>query len=137
MIVVSDLARAAETAAILGGTLGLAPVRDERLRELDVGRWTGLTRGEIEEMDCARLEHFERGGSEARAGGGECRREIDDRVRSTVASIAEGFSGRCVAFVTHLGVARALLAGAELGNAEWRRIGADELASSASRGAES
>jgi len=135
MIVASDLARAAETAAILGDALGLAPGRDERLRELDVGRWTGLTRGEIEGTDRARLEHFERGGSEARAGGGECRCEIGDRVRSTVAEIAEGSSGRCVAIVTHLGVVRALLAGAELGNAEWRRITADELASRASRGA--
>jgi probable phosphoglycerate mutase len=135
MIVASDLARASETAAILGDALGLAPVRDGRLRELDVGRWTGLTRGEIDDLDRARLEHFERGGPEARAGGAECRREIADRVRSTVAEIAEGHSGRCVAIVAHLGVVRALLAGTELANAEWRRITAGELASGASRGA--
>lgn len=129
VIVASDLARASETAAILGEALGIAPVCDERLRELDIGRWTGLTRGEIEGRDCARLEDFERGGPEARAGGGECRREIDRRVRSTVAEIAAGHSGRCVAIVAHLGVVSALLPGAELDNAEWRRVTAGELAS--------
>jgi len=135
MIVASDLARASETAAILGEALGLAPEPDERLRELDVGRWTGLTRGEIEDLDCGRLEQFERGGSEARAGGGECRREIADRVRSSLAEIAERHSGRCVAIVAHLGVVRALLAGPEIANAECRRITAGELASRASGGA--
>jgi len=134
-IVASDLARASETAAILGNALGLAPERDERLRELDVGCWTGLTRGEIEDLDRARLEHFERGGLEARAGGGECRREIADRVRSSVAEIGEGHSGRCVAIVAHLGVARALLAGTDLANAEWRCVSGGELASGAFGGA--
>jgi len=130
-IVASDLARASETAAILGDALGLAPERDERLRELDIGRWTGLTRGEIEDLDCVRLENFERGGSEVRAGGGECRREIADRVRSSVAEIAERHSGRCVAIVAHLGVVSSLLAGPVFANAEWRRITAGELTSGA------
>jgi probable phosphoglycerate mutase len=135
VIVASDLARAAETAAILGDALGIAPVHDERLRELDIGRWTGLTRGEIEGLDRARLEHFERGVPEARAGGGECRREIGDRVQSTVAELAEGYSGRCVAIVAHLGVVGALRAGTELANAEWCHMTAGESASSDSGGA--
>jgi broad specificity phosphatase PhoE len=91
-----------------------------------------LTRGEIEDLDPARLENFDRGGLEARAGGGECRREIADRVWTSVAEIAEGDSGRCVAIVAHLGVMRALLAGTELANAEWRRASATELAAGAS-----
>jgi len=135
VIVASDLARAAETAAILGDALGVAPVHDERLRELEIGRWTGLTRGEIEGLDRARLERFERGGTEARAGGGECMREIGDRVQSTVAELAEGYSGCCVAVVAHLGVVRALLSGRELANAEWCRMTAREFASSDSGGA--
>ncbi|MGH2760212.1 MAG: histidine phosphatase family protein, partial [Actinomycetota bacterium] len=49
-IVASDLRRAAETADIIGDTLGLGPVeRRAELREIDVGRWSGLTRAEIEE----------------------------------------------------------------------------------------
>jgi broad specificity phosphatase PhoE len=135
VIVASDLARASETAAILGEALDLAPESDARLRELDIGRWTGLTRSEIENLDRARLERFERGEPEARAGGGECRRDIADRVRSSVAEIAAEHSGRCVAIVAHLGVVRALLSDTELANAEWRRVSAGEFAAGASGGA--
>ena len=49
-IVASDLQRAAETAAILSGELGVGPVvLDPDLRERDAGEWSGLTRPEIEE----------------------------------------------------------------------------------------
>ena len=48
-IVASDLQRAAETAAILSGELGVGPVvLDPDLRERDAGEWSGLTRAEIE-----------------------------------------------------------------------------------------
>jgi probable phosphoglycerate mutase len=46
----SDLARARRTAEIIAAGLGVADVRTEpRLRERDVGSWSGLTRAEIEE----------------------------------------------------------------------------------------
>lgn len=46
----SDLVRARRTAELIAGHLGIAPVREEpRLRERDVGSWSGLTRDEIEE----------------------------------------------------------------------------------------
>jgi broad specificity phosphatase PhoE len=46
----SDLQRAAETAAILSGELGVGPlVLDPDLRERDAGEWSGLTRPEIEQ----------------------------------------------------------------------------------------
>jgi broad specificity phosphatase PhoE len=133
VIVASDLARAAETAAILGDALGVALARDERLRELDIGRWTGLTRGEIEAGDRAQLEQFESGAPDLRAGGGECRREIRARAHATIAEIAERWSGRYIAVVAHLGTVRALLPGSELANAEWIRATAREIAANASR----
>lgn len=47
----SDLQRAAETAAIISGELGVGPVVVEReLRERDAGEWSGLTRDEIDEL---------------------------------------------------------------------------------------
>ncbi len=128
VIVASDLARAAETAAILGGPLGVSPLSDAGLRELDVGRWTGLTRSEIAARDRAELAHFESGAAEARAGGGECRREVGTRVQAAVAAIAERHNGRCIAVVAHLGVMRALLAGEDLPNAGWRSATAAEVA---------
>jgi probable phosphoglycerate mutase len=46
----SDLVRAADTAAIIAGELGVGPVViDPALRERDAGEWSGLTRAEIDE----------------------------------------------------------------------------------------
>jgi probable phosphoglycerate mutase len=45
----SDLVRARRTAAIIAARLDLTVQVDVRLRERDVGEWTGLTRSEIEE----------------------------------------------------------------------------------------
>jgi broad specificity phosphatase PhoE len=46
----SDLVRARQTAELIAGHLGITRVEEEpRLRERDVGSWSGLTRDEIEE----------------------------------------------------------------------------------------
>ena len=44
----SDLERARETAEIVGEAFGLSVQLDPRLREVDVGEWSGLTTAEIE-----------------------------------------------------------------------------------------
>ncbi|MEE9609299.1 MAG: histidine phosphatase family protein [Myxococcota bacterium] len=121
-LIASDLERAAQTASILGEALGLAAQLDPRLRELDVGRWTGLTRSEIERLDPDLLARFEAGEADARPGGGESRREIRGRVRAALPSLAAEHPGRRVAVVTHLGAIRALLPGTELANAGWCRM---------------
>jgi broad specificity phosphatase PhoE len=128
VLVASDLARAAETARILGAALGLTPGLDPRLRELDVGRWAGLTREQIARDEAQALARFEAGDPDARPGGGETRRELRARVRSAAAALARQHAGRRVALVTHLGVVRALLPCTELANAEWRRVPATEIA---------
>lgn len=122
----SDLRRAAETAAVVGEALGLVPEHDPRLRELDVGDWAGLQREEIEERHPKTLARFEAGDPDTRPGGGETRREIRRRVRSTAAELVRAHGG-CIALVTHLGVIRALRPGAEPANAEFCSVTADEL----------
>ena len=114
----SDLRRAWQTAEILGRALGLAPRRDPRLRELDVGRWAGLTRSEIAALDPELLRRFEAEDPAVRAGGGESRAEIRARVRAAFRSLAHEHPGARLIVVTHLGVVRALRPGAELANAE-------------------
>jgi probable phosphoglycerate mutase len=47
VVVSSDLTRAAETAATLTALLGVPLKLDERLRELFLGSWEGLTRAEV------------------------------------------------------------------------------------------
>jgi XTP/dITP diphosphohydrolase len=116
-LISSDLTRARQTAEILGRALGLAPRCDPRLRELDVGRWAGLTRGEIEACDADALKRFEAEDPDLCAGGGESRTQIRTRVRRAFRALAEEFPGARVIVVTHLGVVRALVPGAELGHA--------------------
>lgn len=119
-LVASDLDRARETAEILGRVVGLAPVLDPRFRELDVGKWSGLRREEIEARDPELLARFEAGGPEVRPGGGESRLEIRQRVRAAAKELREAYAGQRIALVTHLGVIRALWPGTEMANAEAR-----------------
>jgi broad specificity phosphatase PhoE len=128
LLLSSDLDRALETARRIGAPHGLAPQPDSRLRELDVGSWSGLTREEIEEREPEMLERFFSGDPDVRPGGGETRREIRQRVRHAMLEIARQHEGSRVAVVTHLGVIRALLPDTELGNAEWVFAMADQLA---------
>ena len=127
----SDLRRAWQTAESLGRALGLAPRSDPRLRELDVGRWAGLTRSEILAIDSEGLRKFEAEDPDVRAGGGESRAEIRARVRAAFHALTHDHPGERLIVVTHLGVVRALRPGAELANAECIELRADELPSPA------
>lgn len=132
-LVSSDLQRAYATASALGAARGLVPDREPRLRELDIGSWTGLTRREIAARDDAKLRRFEAVDPDVRAGDAESRRALRIRARGFVRAFAGALevldesaeSG--VALVTHLGVINALLPGLEPANAEWHRVRASEL----------
>jgi broad specificity phosphatase PhoE len=104
----SDLCRAAETAEIAAARLGLPVELDERLREVDVGEWSGLTSVEVE----ARFPEGYRRRREGRTGW-EQGEELDtmaERVVSALLEIAERLAGRRVLVVTHGGPVRATLA---------------------------
>ena len=126
-LVTSDLVRARQTASVLGDALELTLHVEPRLRELDIGDWTGLTRVEIASRAPDVLDRFEAGDADARAGGAETRAELRRRALAAVRDIAASESGRRIAIVTHLGVVRVLLPGCELGNAGCRMVGAGEL----------
>jgi probable phosphoglycerate mutase len=126
-IIASDLERARETADILAESLRLQIEFDLRLRELDVGDWTGLTRSEIEGRDPDTLLAFESGEPSVRPGDGESRVEIRVRTRDCVRDLAERYPGDGLIIVTHLGVIRALVPGAEPENASCLRVRAEEI----------
>jgi probable phosphoglycerate mutase len=130
VLIASDLARSAQTAAILGARWGVVPRFDARLREIEIGAWTGLTREQILAHDAERLAAFEAEQLETRPGGGETRLEIRARVRAAAAEFEAAHRGRRVAVVTHLGVIRALVPGAEPANAGWLRLPARALRAS-------
>lgn len=103
----SDLGRALETAAAIGQVLGLEAVIDSRLRERDVGRWTGLCAAEIRQAEASLLERFERRDDpDLRPGGGESDTDLARRVRPCLAELGAAHPGEKIACVTHLGVVR-------------------------------
>ncbi|WP_229582902.1 histidine phosphatase family protein [Paracoccus sp. S-4012] len=101
-VIASDLARAAETARILGAdTAALTPA----LREIDVGNWTGEP---ITQIIAREPEHYAgwRAGTHAPEGG-ETWAAFRSRVAAAVERAAEGTNHLLV--VCHGGVIRALI----------------------------
>jgi len=107
-IVASDLARARETAAIVGGALGVPLHLDARLRERDLGHWSGLTSVEIVARwphDLARLRARD---LELQPGGGESLRALHARVAAFVTLLSAWPGDGPLAVVTHAGILRVL-----------------------------
>jgi 2,3-bisphosphoglycerate-dependent phosphoglycerate mutase len=104
-IYASDLARAHETAEIIGERLGMPVRADARLREVDVGDWSGRTHPEIEPDALRRWEAGEKAWS-----GGESYEEMGERVVGGVLALAREHPGETLLVVTHGGSIRACLA---------------------------
>lgn len=99
----SDLARAARTAELLAAGLGLAPPRvDARLRERDVGEWSGLTRAEIEERWPGYLA------ARRSPDGWEDDAHLAARAQAALRELAGAAPGTRILVVTHGGVIRTL-----------------------------
>jgi len=102
-IISSDLLRAVETAAIISHQLGVGPVvTDERLRERDVGEWTGLTRIEINKRWPGWIDDLRR------PDGFEDADTVLVRVLQAFAALREASPGGSLLVVTHGGVIRSL-----------------------------
>jgi broad specificity phosphatase PhoE len=97
----SDLRRAHETAEIVAAPHGVPVIADARLREVDVGSWSGLLHTEVAERypDGVRTD-------------GETPEQHAERVRKAVEEIARENDGRRILIVTHGGSIRALDGGA-------------------------
>jgi probable phosphoglycerate mutase len=102
VIVASDLARARQTAEIIAEVHGLVIQVDRRLREVDMGPWSGLTRAEIEASwpgwvaDGRRPEQTETGD------------EVADRVVAALHALHAAHPGATVLAVAHGGAIRHL-----------------------------
>jgi probable phosphoglycerate mutase len=110
----SDLPRSRETAEIVASSLGLPVQLDARLREVDVGEWSGLTSVEVE-------ERFPDGFERRRAGAtgweqGEEYEAMSARVVAALLEIAARHEGGRVLVVTHGGpiVSAQVASGSEL-----------------------
>ena len=118
-IVTSDLARAAETAEIVGALLRLTVERDALWREREIGSWTGFTREQIEARWPDDYAHFRAHEEDARPGGGESNAMLRVRAQRALAALRSRHAGARTLVVTHRGIARMLAPATPLGNAEW------------------
>jgi broad specificity phosphatase PhoE len=112
-LVSSDLQRVIETAAPTARALGLPLETDERLREIDVGWWSGLTTDEVIARDGARMAEI-REGADLPRGGGESVADLRARVAPAVDDLAAVHDGGTVLVFCHGGPVRAVV-GALLG----------------------
>lgn len=134
-LVSSDSARARDTAAVLAGLTGLPALEDARLREIDLGRWSGLTRDEVRAGFPTEFAAWQ-AGEDITRGGGETFAAVGARVVAVVTEHLDAVpdpTGPLV-FVTHGGtVLSALVALLDLpadvrrrfgplGNARWSRL---------------
>jgi probable phosphoglycerate mutase len=109
-IVTSPSLRARDSAAPLAAALGLTPIVEPRLREIEFGVLEGLTFAEAEQRDPVTWREWMERPGEVRFPGGECWDEIRARAVEAAESIAAAHPRASVAVVTHGGVIRALLA---------------------------
>ncbi len=117
-LVTSDLARAAETATVLGRALGMTPVQEPGLRELDVGEWGGRPHAEIEARWPDEYARFRAGDDHVRPGGAESRALMRGRALAALGRQTSDVGTDPVLVVAHLGLLRSLRPGLKLGNAE-------------------
>ncbi len=110
-IVTSDLSRAAMTADALAGVTGLTPVVDARLREIDVGQWSGLDGAQVRRRDGDLLERIDDGEDLPRGGTGETVAQLVERARAAADEvIARLPAGECAVLATHGVTSRSLVA---------------------------
>jgi 2,3-bisphosphoglycerate-dependent phosphoglycerate mutase len=106
----SPLARARETAEIVAEVLGLPVETRTALREVDVGSWQGLTRGEVEQRypkGFRRWLDFGHGWED-----GETYDDLGRRVVADLLELAGRHAGERILVVTHGGPVRAAQAAA-------------------------
>ncbi len=106
----SDIARAWETAEIVGAVIGQTPVPMPELREIDVGQWEGLTPEELYRRFPDHMAEYKRDPARTVRLGGESYAQLQARALVALQRIQETHAqGDIVVAVSHGGTIRALL----------------------------
>jgi broad specificity phosphatase PhoE len=106
-VVASDLVRASATAQAVADVHGLPVKLDERLREVDAGRWQGLARDEIIAAGDGDLLAAWRRGEDVPLGGAERPSELGRRGAAVLREHADTLDGGTLVVVAHGAVLRA------------------------------
>lgn len=132
-VVSSDAARARDTALALTSLLGTRSTYDARLREIDLGRWSGLTRDEVRAAFPDEFADWQ-AGRDVRRGGGETLADVGVRAAAVVGEHLASVESGPLVLVTHGGTALSALIAlldlpgsvrrrlGPLGNARWSRL---------------
>jgi probable phosphoglycerate mutase len=107
-LVCSPLLRTRQTAAALGERLGIEPVVDEGMIELDYGDWDGYTFDEIRQSSPDELQRWLADPAVAPPAG-ESLTQLTRRVRRSRDRLLAGHEGRTVAVVTHVSPIKCLV----------------------------
>jgi broad specificity phosphatase PhoE len=105
----SPMRRVRDTAAFIAGPHGLSPLVREGLREIDHGRWEGLTRAEVETRFCDEYAAWEEDPLSFAPEGGESGVAVLARALPVLREVVESCSGKLVAVVSHKATIRLLL----------------------------
>lgn len=111
-IVASDLRRAADTARVLAEITGHPVVLDPRLREIDVGAWSGRTHQQVQQDYPAQSAALARGEDVVRGEHGESVADVATRTAALAAELTEGMArDELIVLATHGLAGRTLVAG--------------------------
>jgi len=105
----SPMGRTLETARIIGAPHGLEPRPEPDLREIDYGRWEGLTRDEVERDFAAEYEAWQEDPLTIAPEGGESGIQVLARALPVVRRIVQQHQHRSVLVVAHKGTNRLLV----------------------------
>ena len=134
----SDLGRALETALVVAVPHGLEVFADPRLREVDVGDWTGLSRDELAASDGERMRAWDTQPSTVRLPRGEAIVDVQARALRFFEERMPEHAGQTVVVISHGAISQSImvhgmggsigdlwldgwLANCEVSRLEWRR----------------
>lgn len=107
-IYASDLVRAYDTVEPIADTLGMPVIKEELLREVDVGLWQGMLIEDVAKKYPESFERYRKTPGLARFDGGEGYADVMERGLRALARIAGENEGKTVLIGTHGGVIRTL-----------------------------
>jgi broad specificity phosphatase PhoE len=105
----SDLGRAFGTAERVAAPHQLQVVPDSRLREIDVGDWTGLSRAEIKAIDGERLQAWGERPATVKHPRGEGLGEAQARALAFFGERMPAHAGETIVVVTHGAIGQAII----------------------------
>ncbi len=97
----SPLKRTFKTAKIIGETLGLEPIKEDRIIEINHGVWSGMFVEEVKEKFPKDFEMWLKEPHKVKFPRGESLRDVLDRVKDFLSDILQNYNEKTIAIVSH------------------------------------